>query len=111
MATKSASKFKATVQWSEFGEFIAVAEACPGLEGRGATRGEALAALRRNVIGQQELEKDHVAGKPISTPAYSGHILLRIPKSLHQALAEQAEADGTSLNQHLLHLLSVGSVR
>lgn len=37
---------------------------------------------------------------------YSGRVTLRIAKSLHRALAETAEAEGVSLNQHLVNVLS-----
>jgi len=37
---------------------------------------------------------------------YSGKFTLRIPRSLHRQLAMQAEAEGTSLNQYCIHLLS-----
>ncbi len=37
---------------------------------------------------------------------YSGRIVLRIPRSLHKALKEQAAAEGVSLNQYMLYKLS-----
>jgi predicted RNase H-like HicB family nuclease len=37
---------------------------------------------------------------------YSGKFPLRIPKSLHRKLAENADKDGTSLNQYMVMLLS-----
>lgn len=37
---------------------------------------------------------------------YSGRVLVRMPRSLHRALAEMAEAEGTSLNQVIVYLLS-----
>ena len=37
---------------------------------------------------------------------YSGKILLRVPKSLHQELANTAKSEGISLNQFLLYKLS-----
>ena len=39
---------------------------------------------------------------------YSGNIKLRLPKSLHKSLSEQAIAEGISLNQFCLMLLSKG---
>ena len=36
----------------------------------------------------------------------SGKFLLRLPKSLHGKLSNQAEEEGVSLNQHILNLLS-----
>ena len=37
----------------------------------------------------------------------SGQLLLRLPKSLHQALADEADAEGVSLNQLLLSKIAV----
>lgn len=39
---------------------------------------------------------------------YSGRFLLRVPKSLHRELATRAREEGTSLNQYVLHLVSIG---
>lgn len=38
--------------------------------------------------------------------AYSGRLVLRIPRSLHKALKEAAETEGVSLNQYMLYKLS-----
>lgn len=37
---------------------------------------------------------------------YSGKLVLRIPRSLHKKLKEQAEIEGVSLNQYMLYKLS-----
>ncbi|MFQ3597676.1 MAG: type II toxin-antitoxin system HicB family antitoxin [Chloroherpetonaceae bacterium] len=37
---------------------------------------------------------------------YSGKFIVRMPKSLHRSLAERAEAEGVSLNQFVVSLLS-----
>lgn len=44
--------------------------------------------------------------EPTSSDDYSGQFKLRIPKSLHRSLAEHAKAEGTSMNQYCLYLLS-----
>ena len=44
--------------------------------------------------------------EPSSDEDYSGQFKLRIPKSLHRSLAEHAKAEGTSMNQYCLYLLS-----
>ena len=38
---------------------------------------------------------------------YSGKFNLRLPKSLHKKLAEEAEEEGISLNQLALYKLSI----
>lgn len=37
---------------------------------------------------------------------YSGRVTLRLAKSLHRALAQTAEKEGVSLNQHLTNILN-----
>jgi predicted HicB family RNase H-like nuclease len=37
---------------------------------------------------------------------FSGRVTLRLPKALHRALADAADADDVSLNQHLVNVLS-----
>ena len=37
---------------------------------------------------------------------YSGRIVLRLPRSLHKTLKEQAAIEGVSLNQYMLYKLS-----
>lgn len=37
---------------------------------------------------------------------YSGKLVLRIPRSLHKALKEQAAIEGVSLNQYMLYKLA-----
>ena len=36
---------------------------------------------------------------------YSGRVTLRIPRSLHRAIAEAADDEGVSLNQHIVNVL------
>ncbi|MBE6896293.1 MAG: toxin-antitoxin system HicB family antitoxin [Ruminococcaceae bacterium] len=44
--------------------------------------------------------------EPVSDDEYSGQFKLRIPKSLHRALAEHSKEEGISMNQYCLYLLS-----
>lgn len=37
---------------------------------------------------------------------YSGRLVLRIPRSLHKLLKQEAEIEGVSLNQYMLYKLS-----
>lgn len=43
---------------------------------------------------------------PSSSEDYSGQFKLRIPKTLHQKLAENSKKEGISMNQYCLFLLS-----
>ena len=46
-------------------------------------------------------EPDHIRN-------YSGQFKLRLPRSLHKALAEQSRKEGISMNQYCIYLLSSG---
>lgn len=52
------------------------------------------------------LEEGIKIAEPDSKEKYSGQFKLRIPRSLHRMLAEHAKAEGTSMNQYCLYLLS-----
>ena len=56
------------------------------------------------------IETTYEQGLEIPLPSYpeeySGTLNLRIPRSLHRALAEAAQRDGVSLDQHAVMLLS-----
>lgn len=44
--------------------------------------------------------------EPSDEDEYSGQFKLRIPKSLHKSLAEHSKAEGISMNQYCLYLLT-----
>lgn len=52
------------------------------------------------------LENNIPIPEPKDVSAYSGNFKLRIPKSLHKQLAEEAKAEGISMNQLCVYLLS-----
>ncbi len=52
------------------------------------------------------LEKGLEIPEPRNEEDFSGKILLRLAKSLHRTLSNQAKREGVSLNQHILGLLS-----
>ena len=52
------------------------------------------------------IEEGYPIPEPDGTGVYSGQFKLRIPKSLHKELAENARLEGVSMNQYCLHILS-----
>lgn len=76
------------------------------------TQGETLDETIENINEARELwiETAYESGDDIPLPStevtYSGKLLLRMPKSLHRRLAEQAEQENVSLNQYIVFLLS-----
>ena len=47
--------------------------------------------------------------EPSTAEDYSGQFKLRIPKSLHKILADNARREGTSMNQYCLYLLAMNN--
>ena len=77
--------------------------------GDGETEDEALKQLKKSM--RQRFSAYIKKGIPIPEPTpkkeeYSGRFVLRIPKSLHATLASSASKEGTSLNTHIVTLLS-----
>ena len=52
------------------------------------------------------LEEGITIKEPDTIENYSGQFKIRMPKSLHRSLAEHAKAEGISMNQYCLYLLS-----
>lgn len=56
------------------------------------------------------LETTHEEGMSIPEPSYvsgySGKFVVRLPKSLHRSLAENAQREGSSLNAYVTYLLA-----
>ena len=52
------------------------------------------------------IEDGYRIREPREREAYSGQFKLRIPKSLHRILVEQAREEGMSMNQYCVYLLS-----
>lgn len=85
------------------GYFVEVLE-FPGCFSQGDTPQEAISNLEEAMEGWIAAALD--AGQAIPAPAasrgYSGHVALRMPKSLHREAVRRAELEGVSLNQYLV---------
>jgi antitoxin HicB len=81
--------------------FVRVAE-LPGCMSHGATAQEAVTNIQEVLPLWLEgaLESGFEIPEPRAETDYSGKFVVRIPRSLHRALAENAERDGVSLNQY-----------
>jgi antitoxin HicB len=99
----------------EDGTFVAAHPDLIGCLAQGETADEAIEAL--DLARRAWLEVRFEDGLPIAEPLeeddFSGKILLRIPPSLHAALARLAQQQDASLNQLINNLLSeaIGAVR
>ena len=90
------------------GGYIARYPDLPGCITSGNTMNEALANAEdaRQSWISAAIEDGIRIPEPDSIEEYSGQFKLRIPKSLHRSLAEHAKAEGTSMNQYCLYLLT-----
>lgn len=76
------------------------------------TCGETIEAAIKNAVDAKRawltaaLEDKIQIPDPDSLDAYSGQFKLRLPRSLHRALAEHSKREGISMNQYCVYLLS-----
>lgn len=86
--------------------YWAAAKELDGCHTSGETYEQAYTELQGVLKDHIEIKLEH--GDPIPEPQddFSGKILLRLPKSLHQQLAFKADQEGVSLNQYMLYKLS-----
>jgi antitoxin HicB len=90
--------------------FVAEIEELPGCMTQGETLDEVFEAIedaRRGWI-QVAYEEGKDIPLPRDVEEHRGKILIRIPKSLHRALAYAAKHEGVSLNQYITSLLAAG---
>ena len=66
---------------------------------------KSLVATKRLWI-EGKLESDQPIPEPTEVEAYSGKFVLRIPRTLHKRLDEEARQQGVSLNHYVSSLLS-----
>ena len=90
------------------GGFVISFPELPGCISAGDTIEESIqnAEDAKRVWLEAALEDGADIAEPDTMNEYSGQFKLRIPKSLHRSLAEHAKAEGTSMNQYCLYLLS-----
>ena len=106
------SRYPTQVFWSDEDEgFIALASDLPGCSAFGATRAEALDELQDAMTAW--VSAAEAAGNPVPLPSrlpspssHSGKTLVRMSKSLHAELAQEADSEGVSLNSHICFILA-----
>jgi RNA polymerase sigma-B factor len=84
-------------------EWTAQAQELPGCEAHGDSPQEAIRGIDAAIEEwiEDALAKGRELPDPRPTASYSGRLMLRMPRSLHAALSDAAEHDGTSLNQFI----------
>jgi len=80
--------------------FIRIKE-LPGCFSEGETPEEAFRNIEeaKRLWLEVAIEEKHPIPEPVQEESFSGKFVVRIPKSLHRRLVEQAEIDNVSLNQ------------
>ena len=96
------------VRDSDEGGFVASYPDLPGCITCGETEEEALknALDAKKAWLEAALEENIEIPEPDSLEAYSGQFKLRLPRSLHRALAEHSQREGISMNQYCVCLLA-----
>ena len=87
--------------------YFATVDELEGCMSHGDTYEEAAKNIQEAMELWLESSLEH--NDPIPVPLekiYSGKFVVRIPKILHHKLAQEAEAEGVSLNQYALYKLS-----
>ncbi len=79
-----------------------------GCQSTGDTIDELYENLREAMEGyiETKLENGFEVPEPASAENYSGKFNVRLPKTLHQRLAIEAEREGVSLNQYVIYKLA-----
>ena len=80
-----------------------------GCQSTGDTLEELYQSLNEAMEGYFEVKQENNLPIPIPETAdkYSGKFIVRLPKSLHQRLAIEAQKEGVSLNQLALYKLAL----
>ncbi|MEZ4662459.1 MAG: toxin-antitoxin system HicB family antitoxin [Caldilineaceae bacterium] len=95
-------KYTYRVTWSEEdGEYLGLVAEFPSLSWLAATQEEALAGIRASVadvVADLKANGEPIP-EPLSTKAFSGRFMVRIPPHIHRQLALEAAEAGISLNR------------
>lgn len=105
-------RYRIIVEWSDEDEaFIGRVPAFPGCASHGETPQEATKEAMTAAMGMLESMRERGEELPPEdvTVDFSGQLRLRLPTFLHERLARLAAAEGVSLNQELVALLSHGA--
>ena len=102
--------YPVTLHRAEEGGFAAEIEDLQGCLTQGETIEEAIENIEeaRKLWIKVAYEDGLEIPIPRTDEEYSGRFLVRIPKSLHRRLTEQARYEGVSLNRHVESMLSAG---
>jgi predicted RNase H-like HicB family nuclease len=101
--------YSISLMWSDEDDcYIATIPELPELSSHGETAEEALEQAKIAAEGYVDIlaEDGDPIPEPLKVKSYSGNLRVRLPKSLHERLAKEAEREGASLNSSFINLLS-----
>src|SRR5450759_3652716 len=105
-------KYPIEIFWSDEDEgYIAVVPDLAGCNAWGKTEAEAIREAHDAIAAWIKAAKSMKRAIPAPSKqaeemGYSGKFLMRVPKRLHAEMAKAAKAQGVSLNQYVLYLLT-----
>lgn len=106
------TKYPIEVFWSDDDDgYIAVVPDLPGCNAWGKTATDAIReghdAIAAWIKAARSMKRSiPKPSRRADDLAYSGKFLMRVPKRLHADMARAAKAQGVSLNQYVLYLLT-----
>ena len=102
-------KYTINIYWDdEHGKFKAYVPEFEDLTAYGDSYQEAFSAIQEALNKKiEELKNENLTlPQALTISRYSGQLRLRMPKTLHQELTQEAEKEGISLNAYMVYLLS-----
>jgi len=103
-------RYSVTVHPDSDGGFVAEIEELHGCMTQAETLDEVFRAIEdaRQLWIKTAFNEGQEIPLPRDKEQYTGKFLVRIPRSLHRALAHSAKREGVSLNQYVVSLLTAG---
>ena len=103
--------YRVVIEPDPNGEMTVYIPDLPGCISQGDNLGDAFSMIvdAKRAWLEAALEDGAVIPEPTNDDEFSGKFVVRVPKSLHKFLSEQAKLEGVSLNQYINYKLAKDS--